>query len=210
MGFLSRLGSASHEPIEGRDQPLLTNPIHLVLGTSMTEPFPNNVAQLIVGMGCFWGAERLFWELNGVHTTAVGYSGGTTKNPTWHEACTGRTGHTEAVLVVSDPAVVTVEELLKVFWENHDPTQKDRQGNDRGPHYRSALYASSPEQLAVFEASADKYQKRLTSAGYGQIQTEIALAGPFYYAEQAHQQYLARNPQGYCNHGFCQAAYDEH
>ncbi|MGZ4437240.1 MAG: peptide-methionine (S)-S-oxide reductase MsrA, partial [Nocardioidaceae bacterium] len=152
--------------------------------------------------GCFWGAERFFWKLPGVWTTAVGYQGGHTPNPTYEETCTGRTGHTEAVLVVYDPAVLSYERLLKTFWENHDPTQGMRQGNDVGTQYRSAVYTTSDEQLAVARASREAYQEALTRAGRGTISTEIVPAGPFYYAEGYHQQYLDKNPNGYCNHGF--------
>jgi peptide-methionine (S)-S-oxide reductase len=161
----------------------------------------------VIGMGCFWGAERFFWNTPGVFSTAVGYAGGTTPNPTYEETCTSMTGHTEAVLVVFDPAVVSVEQLLAVFWENHDPTQFMGQGNDVGSQYRSAIYTNSDEQLQVALASRDTYQARLTQAGFGAITTEIAPVGPFYYAEEYHQQYLAKNPRGYCNHGFCQVSY---
>ena len=159
-------------------------------------------------MGCFWGAERLFWELPGVFTTAAGYAGGTTPNPTYEETCTSMTGHTEAVLVMFDPAIVGLQDLFKVFWENHDPTQYMGQGNDVGSQYRTAIYASNDAQLAAAEKSRDSYQEKLRDSGFGEITTEIAPAGEFYYAEEPHQQYLARNPGGYCNHGFCQAAYN--
>jgi peptide-methionine (S)-S-oxide reductase len=162
---------------------------------------------LVIGMGCFWGAERLYWDLPGVHTTAVGYAGGTTPNPTYEETCTTKTGHTEAVLIVFDPKVVDVESLLAIFWENHDPTQYMGQGNDVGSQYRSAIYTNSPEQAAAAEASRAAYQSKLTDNGFGEITTELAPVGPFYYAEEYHQQYLAKNPGGYCNHGFCQVAY---
>jgi peptide-methionine (S)-S-oxide reductase len=158
-------------------------------------------------MGCFWGAERIFWEMEGVYSTAAGYAGGYTPNPTYEETCTGRTGHTEAVLVVFDPARVPYEDLLKAFWENHDPTTPNRQGNDVGTQYRSAIYTTTPEQAATAERSREVYQAGLTEAGYGEIATEIAEAGEFFYAEDYHQQYLAKNPMGYCNHGFCQVAY---
>ncbi len=153
------------------------------------------------GLGCFWGAERLFWKTPGVYTTAVGYAGGATPNPTYEEVCGGRTGHTEAVLVAYDPAQVTYEELLRVFWEGHDPTQGMRQGNDVGTQYRSAIYTTSDAQLAVAERSATMFGERLAAAGFDGITTEIAPAGPFYYAEEYHQQYLARNPNGYCGLG---------
>jgi peptide-methionine (S)-S-oxide reductase len=160
-----------------------------------------------VGMGCFWGAERFFWQMDGVHTTAAGYAGGTTPNPTYEETCTSMTGHTEAVLIVFDPALVSVADLLAVFWENHDPVQFMGQGNDVGSQYRSAIYTNSAEQLATAEATRDLYQAKLSGAGFGEITTEIASAGKFYYAEPYHQQFLAKNPGGYCNHGFCQVAY---
>lgn len=173
----------------------------------MSGPYPEGSDTLVLAMGCFWGAERLFWDVPGVYTTAVGYAGGTTPNPTYRETCTGKTGHTESVLVVFDPSRVTVEELLKVFWENHDPTQYMGQGNDHGSQYRSAVYTNSDVQYATALASRDRYQERLTGAGFGEITTEIAPAGEFYFAEDHHQQYLAKNPGGYCNHGFCQVAY---
>ena len=173
-------------------------PAHEVLGTPMTPPFPDGLETLVVGMGCFWGAERVFWQAPGVYTTAVGYAGGITPNPTYEEVCSGRTGHTEAVLVVFDPAEITREEIIKLFWENHDPTQGSRQGNDVGTQYRSAIYTGSPEQQAAAEATRDQFGARLKEAGYGDITTEIAAAGPFYYAEPYHQQYLAKNPDGYC------------
>ena len=174
---------------------------HEVLGTPITPPFPEGYESLVVGLGCFWGAERIFWKLPGVYTTAVGYAGGFTKNPTYEEVCSGRTGHTEAVLVVWDPEKTSREEILRAFWEGHDPTQGMRQGNDAGTQYRSAIYASSPEQLAAAEATRDAFQAELNAAGYGEITTEIAEAGPFYYAEPYHQQYLAKNPNGYCGLG---------
>lgn len=180
---------------------------HLVLGTPMTPPFPDELEQLVVGMGCFWGAERFFWQIEGVYTTAVGYAGGHTPNPTYEETCTGRTGHTEAVLIVYDPQVVGIETLLATFWENHDATTANRQGNDVGTQYRSAIYTSSDEQLAAAIASKEKYQEKLSANGFGTISTEIAPAGVFYYGEDYHQQYLEKNPNGYCNHGFCQVSY---
>jgi peptide-methionine (S)-S-oxide reductase len=175
---------------------------HAVLGTPMKPPFPEGMEQLVVGMGCFWGAEKLFWQAPGVYTTAVGYAGGLTPNPTYEEVCSGRTGHTEAVLVVFDPAKTSLEEILRLFWENHDPTQGMRQGNDHGPQYRSAIYVSSEAQREAAERSRDMYAEKLHAAGYGEITTEIADAGPFYYAEDYHQQYLHENPWGYCpDHG---------
>jgi peptide-methionine (S)-S-oxide reductase len=158
-------------------------------------------------MGCFWGAERIFWQIPGVHTTAVGYAGGFTPNPTYDEVCTGRTGHAEVALVVYDPEQVSADRLLKEFWEQHDPTQGMRQGNDVGTQYRSAIYVTTPEQRAAAERSRATYQQALTASGFGEITTEITDAGHFYYAEDYHQQYLAKNPMGYCNHGFCQVAY---
>jgi peptide-methionine (S)-S-oxide reductase len=159
-------------------------------------------------MGCFWGAERFFWQVAGVYTTAVGYSGGITPNPTYQEVCTGLTGHNEVVLVVYDPEVVSLDDLLKIFWEMHDPTQGMRQGNDVGTQYRSGIYVSSDAQRATAEASRASYQQSLSEMGFGEITTEILDAATFYYAEEYHQQYLHRNPMGYCNHGFCQVSYE--
>jgi peptide-methionine (S)-S-oxide reductase len=174
---------------------------HEVLGTPLRGPFPSGVQTAIFGMGCFWGAEKIFWEANGVYTTAVGYAGGITPNPTYEEACSGRTGHTEAVLVAFDTALTSYEDMLKLFWEGHDPTQGMRQGNDVGSQYRSAILWNDEAQKAAAEASRDIYQARLTQEGHGEITTEIAQAGPFYYAEAYHQQYLAKNPGGYCGLG---------
>ncbi len=193
--------------LRGRATPMPAPERHYVNGNPLKPPFPEGMQQIIVGMGCFWGAERLFWQRDGVYTTAAGYSGGFTPNPTYEETCTAQTGHTEAVLVVFDPQVVTLDELLKIFWEQHDPTQYMGQGNDIGTQYRSAIYTFDDEQRAVAEASRNRYQAQLTANGYGEITTEIAPAGDFYYAEDYHQQYLAKNPGGYCNHGFCQVAY---
>ena len=198
---------APEDCLPGREAEMNVPAEHLVLGTPLTGPWPDAMDTLVVGMGCFWGAERLFWNMDGVYSTAVGYAGGTTPNPTYEETCTSMTGHTEAVLVVFDPEKVTAEELLAVFWENHDPTQYMGQGNDRGSQYRSAIYWNSDEQREVAEASRDAYQAKLTEAGFGEITTEIAEAREFYYAEPYHQQYLEKNPRGYCNHGFCQVAY---
>ena len=167
----------------------------------MRPPFPEGFQTLVVGMGCFWGAERVFWNLPGVHTTAVGYAGGETPNPTYEEVCSARTGHTEAVLVVFDPAKTSYETLLKAFWENHDPTQGMRQGNDVGTQYRSAVYWSTEAERVAAEASRDTFQQELDRAGLGAITTEIAKAGDFFYAEDYHQQYLAKNPNGYCGLG---------
>ena len=198
---------AAEDALSGRDTPIKISGKHFVNGTSMLPPFPTQMETIIFGMGCFWGAERLFWEVPGVFTTAAGYSGGTTPNPTYPETCTSRTGHTEAVIVVFDPAEVDLGTLFKVFWENHDPTQDMGQGNDHGSQYRTAIYGTNETQLVAAQASVEKYQSELTSSGFGKITTEIAEAGKFYYAEEEHQQYLAKNPYGYCNHGFCQVTY---
>ncbi len=200
------------DALPGRDQAMPVTDRHVVLGTPMEGPWPDGFEVLYVGMGCFWGAERIFWQIEGVHSTAAGYMGGWTPHPTYEETCTALTGHTEAVQVVYDPAVVDVDALLKAFWENHDPTTPNRQGNDVGTQYRSAIYPTTPEQLEAVQASREKYQAALDEKGFGEISTEIAPAeqagdGVFYYAEDYHQQYLHKNPRGYCNHGFCQVAY---
>jgi peptide-methionine (S)-S-oxide reductase len=188
--------------LPGRDhRPFAVPTTHFVLGTPLEPPFPDGMQQLIVAMGCFWGAERKFWETEGVYSTSVGYTAGITPNPTYEEVCSGRTGHTEAVLVVFDPAKVSLEQVLKVFWESHDPTQGMRQGNDVGTQYRSGIYATSPDQHAAAEASKAMFQEQLTAAGYGEITTEILDASPYYYAEDYHQQYLAKVPNGYCGLG---------
>jgi peptide-methionine (S)-S-oxide reductase len=174
---------------------------HFVNGHPLEGPYPAGLAQAVFGLGCFWGAERKFWEAPGVWTTAVGYAGGTTPNPTYEEVCGGLTGHTEVVLVVYDPKIISYDGLLKVFWESHDPTQGMRQGNDAGTQYRSAIYTYSPEQQREAEASRDRFQAGLVKAGYGAITTEIREAPPFYFAEDYHQQYLAKNPWGYCGLG---------
>jgi peptide-methionine (S)-S-oxide reductase len=174
---------------------------HLVLGTPLTPPFPDGHEQIVVGMGCFWGAERKFWQAPGVNTTAVGYAGGHTENPTYEEVCSGRTGHTEVVLAVFDPEQTSFGEMLRIFWENHDPTQGMRQGNDVGTQYRSAVYWQDARQHEQAAESKARFQLELSNAHYGLITTEIAEAGPFYYAEDYHQQYLARNPNGYCGLG---------
>jgi peptide-methionine (S)-S-oxide reductase len=189
------------EALEGRDEAMPVPARHEVLETPITPPFPVGLEQVVVGMGCFWGAERIFWQLPGVYTTAVGYAGGYTPNPTYQEVCSARTGHTEVVLVVFDPAKLSFEEILRAFWEGHDPTQGMRQGNDVGTQYRSALYWTSDAQRAAAEASRVAYAARLADAGYGPITTELAEAGEFYYAEPYHQQYLAKNPNGYCGLG---------
>ena len=174
---------------------------HFVNGSALTEPFPGGLERALFGMGCFWGAERLFWQLAGVYTTAVGYAAGLTPNPTYREVCSSLTGHNEVVLVVFDPEEISYAELLGVFWEGHDPTQGMRQGNDVGTQYRSGIYVYNEKQLAHAEQSRDQYQKALTAAGHGQITTEILDAPEFYYAEDIHQQYLAKNPAGYCGIG---------
>jgi peptide-methionine (S)-S-oxide reductase len=191
----------AEEALPGREQPLWDPPAHFVNGNTLVPPFPDGSAQLVVGMGCFWGAERLFWQTPGVLTTAVGYAGGITPNPTYEEVCSGMTGHTEAVLVVFDPEVIDLDGVLKVFWEGHDPTQGMRQGNDRGTQYRSAIYTADAAQQAAAEASRDRFQAKLTEAGFGEITTEIRPAGDFWYAEDYHQQYLAKVPNGYCGLG---------
>ena len=192
---------AAEDALRGRDQAISVPARHEVLGNPLTPPWPEGFQQIVVGMGCFWGAERVFWQADGVWTTAVGYAGGHTENPTYEEVCSARTGHTEAVLVVFDPSKTSYEEMLKLFWENHDPTQGMRQGNDAGTQYRSAIYARTDAQLAAAEASRATFQGELAKSGYGAITTEIAAAGPFYYAEPYHQQYLAKNPNGYCGLG---------
>jgi peptide-methionine (S)-S-oxide reductase len=174
---------------------------HYVNGNPLKSPYPNGLEMAMFGMGCFWGAERKFWELNGVYTTAVGYAAGSTPNPTYQEVCSGRTGHNEVVRVVFDPKVISYEVLLKVFWENHNPTQGMRQGNDVGTQYRSGIYVYSDAQKQLAEASRDAYQQALSKAGYQNITTEIVEAPEFYYAEGYHQQYLAKNPGGYCGLG---------
>ena len=174
---------------------------HFVLGTPITPPFPEGTELALFGMGCFWGAERMFWELDGVYTTAVGYAAGYTPNPTYEEVGSAKTGHNEVVLVVFDPGKISYEDLLKTFWEGHDPTQGMRQGNDVGTQYRSGVYTFSDAQQQAAEASRETFQAQLSESGYGEISTEIAEAGPFYYAEAYHQQYLAKNPSGYCGLG---------
>ncbi|MEP6893636.1 MAG: peptide-methionine (S)-S-oxide reductase MsrA [Gaiellaceae bacterium] len=192
---------AAEDALPGRETPMPVVEPHVVLGTPIVPPFPEGTERAIFGMGCFWGAERLFWKLPNVYTTAVGYAGGATPNPTYEEACSGHTGHTEAVLVGFDPSLISYDELLKTFWEGHDPTQGMRQGNDVGTQYRSAVYWTTDAQRDAVLASSDAYQQELTRARHGQISTEIAEAGEFYYAENYHQQYLARNPNGYCGIG---------
>jgi peptide-methionine (S)-S-oxide reductase len=190
--------------LPGRSAEMRTPDAHYVLGTPLKGPFPDGVRTAIFAMGCFWGAERLFWEADGVYTTAVGYAGGYTPNPTYEEVCSGKTGHTEAVLVAFDTARTSYQDMLKIFWEGHDPTQGMRQGNDVGTQYRSAILWLDDDQRRAAEASRDAYQQMLTQAGHGQITTEITQADPahpLYYAEDYHQQYLAKNPAGYCGLG---------
>lgn len=190
------------EALPGRAEAIRPAEPHFVNGKALTPPYPATMKTVLFGMGCFWGAERLFWQVPGVHVTAVGYAGGHTPNPTYHETCTGRTGHTEAVLVVYDPAEVSFADLLKVFWENHDPTQGMRQGNDTGTQYRSAIYVASEDDLALAQASRAHYQDALRSGGVAaSITTEIRQLDEFYFAEDYHQQYLAKNPAGYCGIG---------
>ena len=201
---------SAESALTGRDAEVPISGVHFVNDSAMKPPFPEGSEVLYVAMGCFWGAERIFWQIPGVITTAAGYQGGFTENPTYEEVCTGGTGHTEAVMVVFDPSKVSVDQLLKEFWEQHDPTTLNRQGNDVGTQYRSAVYWTTDEQRDAVLASAASYQNDLTDAGFGAITTEFRPAdeaGTFYYAEEYHQQYLAKNPNGYCNHGFCQIAY---
>lgn len=201
MRKTTALPSAS-EALPGRATPIPTATRHFVNGRALLPPYPEGLEQAVFGLGCFWGAERKFWELGeGVFTTAVGYAGGNTPNPTYEEVCSGRTDHTEVVLVVYDPKQVSYEKLLKTFWENHNPTQGMRQGNDVGTQYRSAIYTFSDAQKKAAEASKATYQKALSAKGLSAITTEIAAAGPFYFAEDYHQQYLAKNPAGYCGLG---------
>jgi peptide-methionine (S)-S-oxide reductase len=204
--FLSRLTNkltvpTADESLPGRDSAIAVPATHFVNGASLKPPWPDGTETAVFGMGCFWGAERGFWETPGVISTAVGYAGGHTANPTYEEVCSGRTGHTEAVLVAYDPKQVSYEDLLRVFWEGHDPTQGMRQGNDVGTQYRSAIYTTSESQAQAAIASRERYQAALKERDLGEITTEIAAAGPFYYAEDYHQQYLAKNPGGYCGLG---------
>jgi peptide-methionine (S)-S-oxide reductase len=193
---------SADEALPGRADPIPTATRHFVNGHPLTPPYAAGLEQAVFGLGCFWGAERKFWELgDGVYVTAVGYAGGHTQNPTYEEVCSGRTGHTEVVLVVFDPAKISYDRLLKTFWENHNPTQGMRQGNDVGTQYRSAIYTSNDAQREAATASKAAYQKALSAKGLGAITTEVAAAGPFYFAEDYHQQYLAKNPAGYCGLG---------
>jgi peptide-methionine (S)-S-oxide reductase len=204
MAFLFREKTKMIDPeraLKGRDAKMPLPPAHDVLGTPLEPPFPDGVATAVFGMGCFWGAERVFWQAPGVYTTAVGYAGGYTPNATYEEVCSGSTGHTEAVLVAYDTSKTSYEEMLRLFWENHDPTQGMRQGNDVGTQYRSAILYADEEQHKAAELSRRAFGDRLAQAGYGEITTEIAPLGDFYYAEPYHQQYLAKNPNGYCGLG---------
>ena len=190
-----------NEALPGRPAAMAVPAAHFVSGARLEPPFPAGTERAVFGMGCFWGAERIFWQAGGVYSTAVGYAGGFTPNPTYEEVCSGLTGHTEAVLVVFQPAAISYDKLLRLFWEGHDPTQGMRQGADEGTQYRSGVYAATAEQKARAEASRDQYQRALAEAGHGAITTEIVEAPEFYFAEDYHQQYLAKNPDGYCGHG---------
>jgi len=203
MGLFGRKTTmpAAENALAGRAEPMPVPEEHFVLGTSLVPPFPEGSETAMFGMGCFWGAERKFWEAPGVFTTAVGYAAGLTPNPSYEEVCSGLTGHNEVVLVVFDPKRIGYDGILKIFWESHDPTQGMRQGNDVGTQYRSGIYVYTPEQRKQAEASRDAYQRMLSKAGYGPITTEILDAPEFYYAEDYHQQYLAKNPGGYCGLG---------
>lgn len=200
MSILANL-FASGETLRGRPDPIPTAETSFVSGRPLKGPYPEGMEVAHFAMGCFWGVERKFWQIAGVWVTAVGYMGGQTPNPTYEETCSGRTGHTETARVVFDPKIVSYETLLKTFWEGHDPTQGMRQGNDVGTQYRSAIFYASPDQELAAQASEAAYQRALTAAGRGRITTEIASAGPFYFAEDYHQQYLAKNPHGYCGVG---------
>jgi peptide-methionine (S)-S-oxide reductase len=189
------------EALPGRSDPIPTAETHFLTGRPLKAPVPDGMEVALFGMGCFWGVERLFWQADGVWLTMVGYGGGFTPNPTYQEVCTGRTGHNEIVRVIYDPKVISYNALLRIFWEGHDPTQGMRQGNDRGTQYRSGIYTTTPEQEEAAQASRDAYQERLRNAGLGPITTEIVPAAEFYYAEDYHQQYLAKNPGGYCGLG---------
>ena len=192
---------AANEALPGRQEKMTVLNRHFVKNTPIQEPFPDGMATAMFGLGCFWGAERMFWQVDGVYSTAVGYAGGFTPNPTYEELCTGMTGHNEVVLVIYDPEAISYESLLKVFWESHNPTQGMRQGNDAGTQYRSGIYAYDNAQMETARQSAIKYQGALVNAGHGGITTEILSAPEFYYAEEHHQQYLAKNPEGYCDLG---------
>ena len=203
MSLMDLLNKKSILPLEseallGRDEEIEVPTEHFVKGTPLKGPFPDNLKEAIFGTGCFWGVERRFWELDGVYSTAAGYAGGFTKNPSYKEVCTGFTGHNEVVLVVYDPAIISYESLLTTFWEDHDPTQGMRQGNDIGTQYRSGIYFSNEEEKAIIKKTMEQYQAQLKANGLGQITTEVKEADQFYYAEHYHQQYLAKNPDGYC------------
>jgi peptide-methionine (S)-S-oxide reductase len=189
------------QALPGRPEKMPVPETHFVLGTSLRPPFPDGMELALFGMGCFWGAEKGFWSEAGVHSTSVGYAGGTTPNPTYHEVCSGQTGHTEVVRVVFDPRAISYDRLLAIFWEGHDPTQGMRQGADVGTQYRSAVYTNGETQARIVETSRAAYQKALDEAGHGAITTEVAASPEFFYAENYHQQYLAKNPDGYCGHG---------
>lgn len=199
-GDKSRMVSAD-DALPGRPHAIPTASTHFVNGTALQGPVPDGMQEAMFGMGCFWGVERMFWNLPGVHTTMVGYAGGHTPNPTYEEVCTGKTGHNEVVRVIFDPAKTNFEDLLQVFWEGHDPTQGMRQGNDRGTQYRSGIYTFSDRQASAAQTTRDAFAAKLRAAGYGAITTEILDAPPFFYAEDYHQQYLAKNPNGYCGVG---------
>ena len=201
FSFLKPKMPTATDALPGRPEPILEPKRHTILGTPIAGPYPDGFQIAEFALGCFWGEEKAYWQIPGVWTTAVGYQGGFTPNPTYREACTGQTGHAETVRVVFDPAKVSYEQLLKTFWESHDPTQEMRQGNDVGTQYRSAIFVHSDAQRATAEASRDMYQERLQASGYGEITTEIREAPAFYYAEGYHQQYLAKNPNGYCGLG---------
>ncbi|MBM7458722.1 peptide-methionine (S)-S-oxide reductase MsrA [Rhodococcus coprophilus] len=201
--ILARAGSKSQmvareDALPGRAEPVAVPETHYVNGNRIVPPFPDGLQTAVLGMGCFWGAEKEFWQLEGVYSTAAGYAGGYTPNPTYEEVCSGRTGHTEVVLVVFDPKVIGYARILQEFWENHDPTQGMRQGNDQGTQYRSAIYTYDENQIELAESTAEAYGERLAAAGYGAVTTEIAPLTDFYHAEDYHQQYLAKNPNGYC------------
>ncbi|MFK7795315.1 MAG: peptide-methionine (S)-S-oxide reductase MsrA [Gammaproteobacteria bacterium] len=189
------------EALPGRDTAMLVSPLHFVKENPIKPPFPDHIEKIMFGLGCFWGAERKFWQIEGVYSTAVGYAAGITLNPSYEEVCTGLTGHNEVVLVMFDPGKITLEELLSIFWESHNPTQGMRQGNDKGTQYRSGVYVYNQSQLEVVEKSKQLYAAKLTKAGHGRITTEVISAPEFYYAEDFHQQYLAKNPRGYCGLG---------
>ena len=193
----SQLPSAA-EALPGRAEKMPVSARHFVNGAALEGPFAESLQQIVLGLGCFWGAERVFWQADGVYTTAVGYAGGATPNPTYQEVCSGMTGHAEVVLVVFDPAVISLDAVLRIFWESHDPTQGMRQGNDRGTQYRSAIYTFNAQQQLAAEQSRAAYAQELADAGYGAVTTEVAPLDTFYYAEEYHQQYLAKNPDGYC------------